>query len=96
MQVRLLWDFRGPDAERTAQHFEEHLREFFRKHDLEMPSGVTPMEGSTWAAFCDPPDIPIALAQAARGQLPDGETIADRVGKALRPSRVEVSGEEQA
>lgn len=91
MQVRLLWDFRGPDAEQTAKHFEEHLREFFQEHDLEMPSGTSPAEGSVWSAFCDPPDLPGALEEAESGHAPANEPVADRVGRALRPSRVEVS-----
>ena len=91
MQVRLLWDFRGPDAEQTAKHFEVHLREFFRKHDLAMPSGITPAEGSNWSAFCDPPDVPSALEEATNGRVPESEPIADQVGRALRPTRVEVS-----
>lgn len=91
MQVRLLWEFRGPDAEQTAQHFEQHLREFFRRHELQMPSGVTRAEGLTWVAFCDPPDLPQALVQSESGRTPDQEAIADQVGRALRPTRVEIS-----
>lgn len=91
MQVRLLWDFRGPDAEQTAKHFEVHLREFFRKHDLDMPSGITRVEGSDWSAFCDPPDVPKALVEADGGETPLKEAVADQIGRALRPSRVEVS-----
>lgn len=93
MQVRLLWDFRGPHAEQTARHFEEHLREFFQKHSLEMPSGVEPTEGTSWSAYCDPPDLPSALEQEAGGQTSSSEPIADRVGRSLRPSRVEIRGE---
>ena len=26
-KIKLIWDFRGPDAPRTAGHFLEHLRE---------------------------------------------------------------------
>lgn len=90
MQVRLLWDFRGPDAEQTAKHFEGHLKEFFRKHDLEMPSGITHTEGPVWSAYCDPPDVPGALVQAEGGRDPLEEPLADKVGRALRPSRIEV------
>ncbi len=27
-QLKLIWDFRGPDALKTAQHHEIHLKEF--------------------------------------------------------------------
>lgn len=27
-QLKLIWDFRGPDANRTAQHHEKHLKEY--------------------------------------------------------------------
>jgi hypothetical protein len=98
MQVRLLWEFRGPDAEQTAIHFEQHLREFFRKNHVDMPSGVARADGSLWTAFCDPPDLPRALVSSEDepGRLegadaPALESIADRVGRALRPNRVEIS-----
>ena len=30
--TRYFWDFFGPDAERTAQHFRRHLDEFLEKN----------------------------------------------------------------
>jgi len=27
-KIRLIWDFRGPDCEKTAKHFKIHLSEF--------------------------------------------------------------------
>ena len=27
-QIKLIWDFRGPDALKTAEHQEIHLKEF--------------------------------------------------------------------
>lgn len=32
--VRLIWDFRGPDGLKTAEHHAIHLREFFEKEGL--------------------------------------------------------------
>jgi hypothetical protein len=29
-QLKLIWDFRGPDAELIAKHHEIHLKEFFQ------------------------------------------------------------------
>lgn len=27
-KIKLIWDFRGPSAEKTAEHHEKHLKEF--------------------------------------------------------------------
>lgn len=32
MNRRYFWDFFGPTAERTAQHFQHHLEEFLQKN----------------------------------------------------------------
>ena len=29
-KIKLIWDFRGPVAEKTAQHHLKHLHEFFK------------------------------------------------------------------
>lgn len=34
--LKLIWDFRGPDAEITAKHHALHLKEYTRSHDLSM------------------------------------------------------------
>jgi hypothetical protein len=28
--IQLFWDFRGPDAQHTSKHFEQHLLEFLK------------------------------------------------------------------
>jgi len=33
-EIKLIWDFRGPDAEQTARHHEIHLKEFMNKNNL--------------------------------------------------------------
>ena len=33
-KIRLLWDFRGPDALETAKHHVIHLKEFAEKENL--------------------------------------------------------------
>ena len=33
-KIRLLWDFRGPDALETAKHHVVHLKEFAQKEKL--------------------------------------------------------------
>ena len=32
--IKLIWDFRGMDAEQTARHHEIHLKEFINKNEL--------------------------------------------------------------
>lgn len=34
-KIKLIWDFRGPDAHKTAEHHEIHLKEFIQKENLE-------------------------------------------------------------
>lgn len=33
-KIKLLWDFRGPDAQETAKHHTIHLKEFAAKENL--------------------------------------------------------------
>jgi hypothetical protein len=37
-KIKLIWDSRGPAAEKTAEHHEKHLKEFiaFEKLDLDI------------------------------------------------------------
>lgn len=35
-KLKLIWDFRGPEADKTAQHHETHLNEFALKEKLEL------------------------------------------------------------
>ena len=35
-KIKLIWDFRGPDASAIAQHHEIHLRDFIKKEDLKL------------------------------------------------------------
>jgi len=34
-KLKLIWDFHGPDAYKTAQHHEIHLKEFIQNKDLQ-------------------------------------------------------------
>ncbi|NND14788.1 MAG: hypothetical protein HKN89_00515 [Eudoraea sp.] len=29
-RIKLIWDFRGPDSEKTAEHHDLHLKEYIR------------------------------------------------------------------
>jgi hypothetical protein len=33
-QIKLIWDFRGPNATKTAEHHEIHLKEFINSEKL--------------------------------------------------------------
>jgi len=33
-QFKIIWDYRGPDALMTAQHFEHHLEDFIKMRNL--------------------------------------------------------------
>lgn len=33
-KLKLIWDFRGPDAQKTAEHHEIHLKEFIQMKSL--------------------------------------------------------------
>ncbi len=33
-KLKLIWDFYGPDSNKTAEHQEEHLKEFIQKDGL--------------------------------------------------------------
>ncbi len=34
-QIKLIWDFKGPTAQNTAEHHEIHLKDFIRSEKLE-------------------------------------------------------------
>jgi hypothetical protein len=35
-KLKLIWDFRGPDAARTAKHHEIHLKEYVEQQKLDL------------------------------------------------------------
>ena len=41
-QIKLIWDFRGPAAAKTAEHHEKHLKEFIAMEKL--PLDITGFE----------------------------------------------------
>ena len=50
------WDFFGPRADGTAEHFLRHLREFLQKNACpEMPTGLKSEGAGHNAVFCSPP-----------------------------------------
>lgn len=60
-KLKLIWDFKGPDAELTAKHHLTHLREYIKSHDLDaIASGVEHVNGKHHLCFIAvaEPDMP--------------------------------------
>ena len=36
--IKLIWDFYGPNAEKTAEHHEKHLKEYIASEKLNIPN----------------------------------------------------------
>lgn len=62
------WDFFGPRADGTAQHFLVHLREFLHKNQCpEMPTGLRSEGAGHQAVFCSPPpELELAIERSLR------------------------------
>jgi uncharacterized protein len=62
------WDFFGPRAEGTAQHFLTHLREFLKQNECpEMPTGLRSEGAGHQAVFCTPPaEFEVAIERSLR------------------------------
>lgn len=41
-KLKLIWDFRGPDAQKTAEHHEIHLKQYIERAKL--PLNITGVE----------------------------------------------------
>lgn len=51
-KIKLIWDFRGPDAGETARHHEHHLKEYISRERLDLDiTGYTDFSGSHSTAF---------------------------------------------
>jgi Mn-containing catalase len=51
--MKLLWDFFGPHAERTASHFKTHLEQFLSQHALTgLTTGLESAGDGHKAAYC--------------------------------------------
>ncbi|HET8754268.1 MAG TPA: hypothetical protein VFM59_07890, partial [Salinimicrobium sp.] len=35
-KIKMIWDFRGPDAARIAQHHVVHLKEYIKSQDMKL------------------------------------------------------------
>lgn len=51
-KLKLIWDFKGPDAERIAEHHAIHLKEFIQSNDISLNiTGFEPILNEHWIAF---------------------------------------------
>ncbi len=51
-QLKLIWDFRGLNAEKTAQHHEIHLKEYIKLEQLNINiTGVECLNEAHYIAF---------------------------------------------
>lgn len=70
--MKLCWDFFGPDAQRTAEHFEKHLTQFLTANGHpELTRGTESSGAGHHAAYCIVP-----------------ESLLDAMKRSLRPNRV--------
>lgn len=51
-KIKLIWDFRGPDAGKIAEHHAVHLKEFAIKEKLEIDkTGFEKLSEVHWMAY---------------------------------------------
>lgn len=51
-QIKLIWDFRGPAAAKTAEHHEIHLKEYIKMENLPITiTGFTSIDSMYAIAF---------------------------------------------
>lgn len=73
-QLKLIWDFRGPDAEKIAAHHEIHLKDYIRAERLNLNiTGVQSLSDMHAIAFMVVPENSMKPIRDAlkphRGQL---------------------------
>jgi hypothetical protein len=73
-QIKLIWDFRGPAAAKTAEHHVVHLKEFIAMEKLPLNitgfQSVTDMHSIAWMVVTDDFMIPVRDAlKPHRGEL---------------------------
>ncbi len=73
-KIKLIWDFRGPDAQITAQHHEKHLKEYIDARALPIKITGTDRLGeahaTAWMVVEESSMIPVRDAlRPHRGEL---------------------------
>jgi hypothetical protein len=76
--LKLIWDFKGPDAERTAAHHLIHLDEYVKAEDVKsLATGVEQVSDNHHIAFVALKETCMPLVRDAlkphRGQLWNNE-----------------------
>ena len=73
-KIKLIWDFRGPDAQKIAEHHEKHLKDYIRAENLGLDiTGHTELSSMHSIAYMIVP-----------------ETLMMKVRDALKPHRGEI------
>jgi hypothetical protein len=73
-KIKLIWDFRGPDAARTAEHHEIHLKEYIAIEKLPLNitgfNSLSEMHAIAYMVVTDEHMIPVRDAlKPHRGEL---------------------------
>lgn len=73
-KIKLIWDFRGPDAARTAEHHEIHLKEYIAIEKLPLNitgfDSLSEMHAIAYMVVTDEHMIPVRDAlKPHRGEL---------------------------
>lgn len=73
-KIKLIWDFRGPDAARTAEHHEIHLKEYIAIEKLPLNitgfNTLSEMHAIAYMVVTDEHMIPVRDAlKPHRGEL---------------------------
>ena len=71
------WDFFGPRAPGTAQHFLQHLRQFLQQNQCpDMPTGLRSEGAGHQAVFCSPPvEFKAAIERSLRPRRSTDEPL---------------------
>ena len=75
-KLKLIWDFRGPDAATTAQHHAIHLKEYLESHQLSLnivgTENISPAHAIAFLVVVDHEMRPVRDAlKPHRGQIYD-------------------------
>ena len=56
-KIKLIWDFRGPDAQRTAEHHALHLTEYIKTNNIKLNiTGFEPVSDQYSTAYMVVPE----------------------------------------
>lgn len=77
-QIKLIWDFRGPAAAKTAEHHVVHLKEYIAMKKLPLNitgfEDITDMHSIAWMVVTDAFMLPVRDAlKPHRGELYSAE-----------------------